>query len=106
MKESTIQPKKASGLPVRVIHRVNQKLVTTECRSVRDSNVAGFIELIDVAESNLAEVIGDEEMPASVESLVLPKIVVVAICYPRPDGDDRVVLLHPAEKDDPMGTEF
>lgn len=99
MKDSKIEPKPTGGRPVRVIHRVNQKLVTSECRSVRDSNVTGFIELLDVATTNLGDMVGEDQVPEQIESLVLPKIVVVAICYPRPDGDDRVVLLHPAEHD-------
>ncbi len=100
MKDSRIEPKPTGGRPVRVIHRVNQKLVSTECRSVRDSNVTGFIELLDVASTNLPELVGEDQMPESIDSLVLPKIVVVAICYPRPEGGDRVVLLHPAEDSD------
>ena len=100
MSDATIHPRPNAARSVRVIHRVNQKLVTTECRSVRDSNVAGFIELLDVVDSNLSETVGEESLPFPVRSLVLPKLVVVAICYPRPEGDDRVVLLHPSENDD------
>lgn len=79
---------------VRVIHRVNQKLVFSDCHHVRDSNVGGFIELVDVVASNLGSVVGEEHVPATVDSLVLPKLVVVAICYPGDDGE-RVVRLHP-----------
>lgn len=100
MSDATIHPRPAAARSVRVIHRVNQKLVTTECRSVRDSNVAGFIELLDVIDSNLSDTVGEDALPFPVRSLVLPKLVVVAICYPRPEGDDRVVLLHPSEDDD------
>jgi hypothetical protein len=33
---------------VRVIHGVNQKMVFTECESVRGSNITGYIELLHV----------------------------------------------------------
>lgn len=90
----------AAMRPIRVIHKVNQKLVSTECRSVRDSNVTGFIELTGVIDSTLQETVGEEALPGEIDSLVLPKIVVIAISYPRPEGGERVVLLHPAEGED------
>ena len=40
-------PKKGGDL-IKVIHRVNQKIVVTECESVRGSNVAGYIDLLRV----------------------------------------------------------
>jgi hypothetical protein len=40
-------PKKGGDF-VRVIHRVNQKIVVTECESVRGSNIAGYIDLLRV----------------------------------------------------------
>jgi len=38
---------------VRVVHRVNQKIVFTECESVRGSNIAGYIELLHVKKAVL-----------------------------------------------------
>jgi len=40
-------PKKGGDL-IKVIHRVNQKIVVTECESIRGSNVAGYIDLLRV----------------------------------------------------------
>ena len=78
------------GRPVRVIHRVNQRIVTTFCRSVRDSNLGGFVELEGVTATTLPEVLGQPELENAITSLVLPKLVVVAICYPGEQGE-RVV---------------
>lgn len=100
MKELSIHPKRPPGRPIQVVHRVNQKLVHTHCRSIRDSNVAGFIELLDVLSSDLPEALGEGALSFPIESLVLPKLVVVAISYPVAEGADRVVLLHPSERND------
>lgn len=98
MREPKIHPKRQPGRPIQVVHRVNQKLVHTHCRSIRDSNVAGFIELLDVLSSDLPEALGEGAMSYPIESLVLPKLVIVAISYPVAEGDERVILLHPSER--------
>ncbi len=65
---------------VKVIHRVNQKVVVTECESVRGSNIAGFIELLSVKKSGI-DGLFKKESPKKINSICLPTLCVIAICY-------------------------
>jgi hypothetical protein len=66
---------------VKVIHRVNQKVVFTECESVRGSNIAGYIELLCVKKSGIEGLFKKEENSRKIESICLPTPSVIAICY-------------------------
>jgi len=79
---------------IKVIHKINQRVVTTRCRHIRDARIGGFVELSGILDTNLRAADG-VEMDEQIDTLLLPRIVVIAICYPR-DAGDGVVLLHPA----------
>src|SRR3972149_583477 len=69
-------PKKGGDL-IKVIHRVNQKIVVTECESVRGSNVSGYIDLLRVKKSGIAGRIKKDENSRKIESLCPPPLVQV-----------------------------
>jgi hypothetical protein len=76
---------------VRVIHRVNQKIVFTECESVRGSNINGYIELLHVKKSGIEGLFKKEENPKKIESICLPTLSVIAICYPEKRSKKNII---------------
>ncbi|MCI0454383.1 MAG: hypothetical protein L0Y68_05250 [Candidatus Dadabacteria bacterium] len=91
-------PKK-SGELVRVIHRVNQKIVVTECESVRGSNIAGYIDLLRVRKSGIEGLFKKDESSRKIESLCLPTLSVIAICYVEKRDRKNFVSIRGAERD-------
>jgi hypothetical protein len=91
-------PKK-SGELVRVIHRVNQKIVVTECESVRGSNIAGYIDLLHVRKSGIEGLFKKDENSRKIESLCLPTLSVIAICYVEKRDRKHLVTLRGAESE-------
>ena len=82
-----------------VLHRVHNQLVVTRCRSFRDSNVVGFVELVDVVSTSLEGLLKDQYPAKGVEVLVVPKTMVVAVLYPR-EKEEKVVYLVSAEEEE------
>ncbi len=76
---------------VKVIHRANQKKVFTECESVRESNIASYIELLHVKKSGIESLFKKEENPKKVESICLPTLSVIDICYPEERNKKNVI---------------
>ncbi|MGH7801540.1 MAG: hypothetical protein ACREOW_13105 [Thermodesulfobacteriota bacterium] len=89
-------PKKGGDL-IKVIHRVNQKIVVTECESVRGSNVAGYIDLLRVKKSGIEGLFKKDENSRKIESLCLPTLSVIAICYLEKKDRKNIVTLRGAE---------
>ena len=82
---------------VKVLHRVGTKIAVTECASVRDSNVFGFIELEGIRATSMPLSIDGERIDPNIKSLLLPKVIVVAIVYPGEATEGRVVPFTPTE---------
>jgi hypothetical protein len=91
-------PKK-SGELVRVIHRVNQKIVVTECESVRGSNIAGYIDLLRIRKSGIEGLFKKDENSRKIESLCLPTLSVIAICYVEKRDRKNIISIRGAERD-------
>jgi hypothetical protein len=90
-----MHPKKSIDL-VKVIHRVNQKIVVTECESVRGSNITGYIDLLRVKKSGIEGLFKKDENSRKIESLCLPTLSVIAICYVEKKDRKNFVALRGA----------